>query len=204
MPRRRSVRSHRSQHSCFVASASTCCPTSEPGKRAGCIAGEAMQAHQFPSSRDRRSSPRCQRRARIPLWEVHHPETGRRRRHPDVQCGQQSCQQLVSCSHRPIRCDPSAIYTTRSATSIAYGRVEFVHVRGHALLVRLLRPGLTVLDMGANRGDFSRQLSEAYPGSYHASKQTRFSLANSVHRPMRRFATAPSPTNPDRSRCGLP
>lgn len=46
--------------------------------------------------------------------------------------------------------------------------MEFVHVRGHALLARLLRPGLTVLDMGANRGDFSRQLSEAYPGSYHA------------------------------------
>lgn len=45
---------------------------------------------------------------------------------------------------------------------------EFRSFNDHTLLLRALRPGLTVLDLGTNRGAFSDALSASYPGEYHA------------------------------------
>jgi FkbM family methyltransferase len=46
--------------------------------------------------------------------------------------------------------------------------MAFLHISEHSLLAAPLRAGITVLDLGANRGHFSEQLSARYPGSYHA------------------------------------
>lgn len=45
---------------------------------------------------------------------------------------------------------------------------SFCQVNGHALLRRPLRPGIVVLDLGANHGRFSQDLSGLFPGEYHA------------------------------------
>jgi FkbM family methyltransferase len=45
---------------------------------------------------------------------------------------------------------------------------EFRGFSDHTLLTSALRAGLTVLDLGANRGAFSEALSARYPGEYHA------------------------------------
>jgi FkbM family methyltransferase len=44
----------------------------------------------------------------------------------------------------------------------------FIECREHTLFTRGLGPGLTVLDLGANHGQFSADLAALYPGEYHA------------------------------------
>lgn len=45
---------------------------------------------------------------------------------------------------------------------------SFRRVNEHTLLARGLRPGMTVLDLGANHGRFSESLAAEVPGEYHA------------------------------------
>jgi FkbM family methyltransferase len=45
---------------------------------------------------------------------------------------------------------------------------DFAEFGHHTLLLRELRPGIRVLDLGAHRGGFSRALAASYPGEYHA------------------------------------
>lgn len=45
---------------------------------------------------------------------------------------------------------------------------SFRRVNEHTLLKRGLRPGIQVIDLGANHGQFSEQLAAEYPGTYHA------------------------------------
>lgn len=45
--------------------------------------------------------------------------------------------------------------------------VTFDKVRGHTIFLPGLRPTPSVLDLGANHGEFSRLLNERFPGSYY-------------------------------------